>query len=709
MKKTIIVSILIITIFTVSISTASAQSNNVFPSWFKNNAKWFHEGSITDKDVILGIENLIDQKIIIIKQPTSLPTDKNKNESKIPNYIKDVFGFWSDNKVSDSEIANSLQYLLEHGIIKSKKISENQEKNFPTSEDTEEPINCGGDDQAPGSFNSNPLSEKDKAKYKKVEDKITILKQPTKMTCAPTVGAMMIMHKNSTISPGVYKGTTSDLIDSLKKSMGTDEEKGSKPSDIANGIEKWLKGKDNGKNLSVKYTSESRKDGDLSGTIKFQAVGEITAAELLSELNQGENIMVMAKDDKGNKHALFIIGASDKPDEYGKIGIAYVDPRRGMVQGTVGYGGVIIDETNDENWDPLAKVSIVPTISQASKSPEHAMVLDKNQAEQVAVILIAHEKATELLLNILNHDTQMYSDLADTAWDSYDTSKDQKTMQQATSYDKASKASASDAKTTVKILNSARNQVKLHEDTYDLPIEKSGTLYSNLETLSSFSTNKIKNWDDLVQSFKNAQDAIRIGHKNYQQLVFGTGNSYNQTMLINSDKVFWETVCRNPDELTDLPFSIYIQDQEPPNFGKRCWAYQTIFDGPVKIDEIKFTPLETIPSIPSPTSTPETGQSFTVTPTLFSWVHNIGGTSCPQDVTSLFLNTSGPGTVKIISKPTYLDVNISGSNADVNFNCILTQYNSQTLSGQLVFTFTNTEGTESSPVNISFTGQINKP
>ena len=173
MKKTIIVSILIITIFTVSISTASAQSNNVFPSWFKNNAKWFHEGSITDKDVILGIENLIDQKIIIIKQPTSLPTDKNKNESKIPNYIKDVFGFWSDNKVSDSEIANSLQYLLEHGIIKSKKISENQEKNFPTSEDTEEPINCGGDDQAPGSFNSNPLSEKDKAKYKKEFEIVT--------------------------------------------------------------------------------------------------------------------------------------------------------------------------------------------------------------------------------------------------------------------------------------------------------------------------------------------------------------------------------------------------------------------------------------------------------------------------------------------------------------------------------------------------------
>ena len=64
--------------------------------------------------------------------------------------------------------------------------------------------------------------------------------------------------------------------------MGTDEEKGSKPNNIANGVGNWLKGKENGKNLKVKYISESSKDGDLLDSIEFKKIKEITATELLA-------------------------------------------------------------------------------------------------------------------------------------------------------------------------------------------------------------------------------------------------------------------------------------------------------------------------------------------------------------------------------------------------------------------------------------------
>jgi hypothetical protein len=103
------------------------------PNWFKSNAKWWKEGSITETDIILAIENLVDQGIIKIKPN---PQSQTSEQYNIPSYIKNVFGFWSEGNVSDSEIANSLQYLIDNSIIKSKKLSETPEQNFPALEDT---------------------------------------------------------------------------------------------------------------------------------------------------------------------------------------------------------------------------------------------------------------------------------------------------------------------------------------------------------------------------------------------------------------------------------------------------------------------------------------------------------------------------------------------------------------------------------------------
>ena len=40
----------------------------------------------------------------------------------IPSYQKDVFGYWSDGQVSDTEIVNSIGFLMNEGIINSAKI-----------------------------------------------------------------------------------------------------------------------------------------------------------------------------------------------------------------------------------------------------------------------------------------------------------------------------------------------------------------------------------------------------------------------------------------------------------------------------------------------------------------------------------------------------------------------------------------------------------
>jgi hypothetical protein len=108
----------------------------LLPSWFKSNTNWWIQGSISDQDIILAIENLIEQNIIHIRQ-VDHKTQSPITDSKIPSYIKNVFGFWSQDQVSDSEIASSMQYLIEHGIIKSKKLSQTQSIPYPALDDPE--------------------------------------------------------------------------------------------------------------------------------------------------------------------------------------------------------------------------------------------------------------------------------------------------------------------------------------------------------------------------------------------------------------------------------------------------------------------------------------------------------------------------------------------------------------------------------------------
>lgn len=51
---------------------ANAQENYLIPSWVKNNAKFWSEGQIGDSDFIKGIQYLIDQKILVVKNSNSI-------------------------------------------------------------------------------------------------------------------------------------------------------------------------------------------------------------------------------------------------------------------------------------------------------------------------------------------------------------------------------------------------------------------------------------------------------------------------------------------------------------------------------------------------------------------------------------------------------------------------------------------------------------
>ncbi|QUC64153.1 phage tail protein [Nitrosopumilus sp. K4] len=108
----------------------------LIPDWFKNNAKWWKDGIISDDEIVNALETLIKQNVISLEEFTKKhPGIEHEGgmekggtfvqpAKKIPEYIKTVFGYWSDGNVSDTEIATSLGFLVSEGIIKTPSFSE---------------------------------------------------------------------------------------------------------------------------------------------------------------------------------------------------------------------------------------------------------------------------------------------------------------------------------------------------------------------------------------------------------------------------------------------------------------------------------------------------------------------------------------------------------------------------------------------------------
>jgi len=85
------------------------------PSWIKNNAGWWSEGSVGDTDFVQVIQYLIKQKIINIPETKS---SIDSLDQKIPSWIKKNAGWWASGQISEGDFIIGIQYLIEHGTIK---------------------------------------------------------------------------------------------------------------------------------------------------------------------------------------------------------------------------------------------------------------------------------------------------------------------------------------------------------------------------------------------------------------------------------------------------------------------------------------------------------------------------------------------------------------------------------------------------------------
>jgi plastocyanin len=86
------------------------------PQWIKTNAGWWANDQISDSDFIQGIQFLIKEGIIRIPQTSQ--SESFSDSQKIPEWIKNNAGWWSQGMITDDDFIKGIQFLIENGIIR---------------------------------------------------------------------------------------------------------------------------------------------------------------------------------------------------------------------------------------------------------------------------------------------------------------------------------------------------------------------------------------------------------------------------------------------------------------------------------------------------------------------------------------------------------------------------------------------------------------
>ena len=84
------------------------------PSWIKNNAGWWADGTIDDKSFIQGIQFLVKEDILKIPDTTQGTSSGND----VPSWVKNNAGWWADGTIDDDAFIQGIQFLIKEGILK---------------------------------------------------------------------------------------------------------------------------------------------------------------------------------------------------------------------------------------------------------------------------------------------------------------------------------------------------------------------------------------------------------------------------------------------------------------------------------------------------------------------------------------------------------------------------------------------------------------
>jgi len=92
-------------------------SEFVVPEWVKDVAGFWCNDEIDDASFVQAIQYLITSEVLIVP-PTESGGDGSEESNEIPAWIKNNACWWSQGVITDGDFVNGLQYLIGQGIIR---------------------------------------------------------------------------------------------------------------------------------------------------------------------------------------------------------------------------------------------------------------------------------------------------------------------------------------------------------------------------------------------------------------------------------------------------------------------------------------------------------------------------------------------------------------------------------------------------------------
>jgi len=102
---------------------SSAQEETQIPDWVKNVAGWWATNDISEKEFLDGIEYLINNNIIYIPfmpcgaAAAAATFDTTLQAKLIPDWVKNIAGWWATGQIEDADFINGIEYLIKKDIL----------------------------------------------------------------------------------------------------------------------------------------------------------------------------------------------------------------------------------------------------------------------------------------------------------------------------------------------------------------------------------------------------------------------------------------------------------------------------------------------------------------------------------------------------------------------------------------------------------------
>jgi len=107
----------------VLIPNSSAQEEPQIPDWVKNVAGWWAANEISEKEFLAGIEYLINNDIIYLSfmpcggAAAAATSDPTLVAKLIPDWVKNNAGWWATDQIEDADFINGIEYLIKKGVL----------------------------------------------------------------------------------------------------------------------------------------------------------------------------------------------------------------------------------------------------------------------------------------------------------------------------------------------------------------------------------------------------------------------------------------------------------------------------------------------------------------------------------------------------------------------------------------------------------------